>query len=441
MFNRAFAYMGVAPLYPAEVFILWSFAVRGGKLLTLWIRCIRNCDPVFIFFLLFLLWGMVETFRGIAVNGELSASLRGFAAHYYALFFFIGIVISEGDTITGFANRFWLMSVIGGVYGILWAVLLSHFEISIPWVRDRAAVSIFSDAGGVLFLAVGAAALSPVMRRSALLPLLILSIALLGPFERAVVLGVAAGIVIVILQQGNSRLLLQIGLAVAGVAIASALAGELVSMGGGVRSGSMTLSWLIARLVSIFAPEQAFSMLSKMGSYQEAYQIYELHGDADWRQHFWEAVIRSLDSQSLWLVGHGYGVSLGSFAGHPAVLRTPHNAVIYFLGYTGVIGLMIFAGLLTAFLVRFIRLPRSPMRTFLLAELVAMTIRALAANSFETPYGAVPFYLLLGMAYGVARQDAIYRRTQSRVGKPQTTGRSNVGLPKQPTAPPSIGDC
>jgi hypothetical protein len=319
------------------------------------------------------------------------------------------------------------MSVIGGLYGILWAVFLSHFEISIPWITDRG-VSIFSDAGGVLFLAVGAAALSPVMRRSALLPLLTLCIAFLGPFERAVVLGVAAGMAIVILQQGNYRMLLQISVAVAGVAILSALAGELVSMGGGARSGSMTLSWLIARLVSIFAPDQAFSMLIKMGSYQEAYQIYGLHHDADWRSQFWQDVIRSLESQWLWLLGHGYGVSLGSFAGHGAILRTPHNFVIYFIGYTGVIGLMIFLGLLTALLVRFIRLPRSPMRTFVIAELVAMTVRALAANSFETPYGAVPFYLLLGMAYGVARQETTYLRAQSRLTNSQTTARLNVGL-------------
>ena len=404
--GRPFAYLGMPPLYPAEVYILVACIAEARRLLSLLLGMLRDADIIFLSFVAFLLWGMVETLRAIAAGGDLVLALKGLAPHYYVILFFIGAAAARNSE-RDFANKMWVLGVACGAYSIVGGLI--DVDVMLPWVKDRE-VGLIGASAGVNFCLIAVVALGSLMGRGMVLPLVLLGVAIMGPQPRASMLGAIVGITTAMIEQRNLRMFVYLSVGAVVLVSFSVIAGEAISFSGaGGRSGTMTVSWMLARLVSSVDPDLAFRMLMRMGAYSEAFNVYSLHGTGTWRLLFWRDVINSLNTQWLWLFGHGYGISLGDIANVGNDVRTPHNFVLYFLGYTGVIGLITFVVLLGALFARFMALPRSPIRAFLVAQLLGLMVQAFFSNNFETPYIAVPFYLTMGLAYGVAREQAVAR--------------------------------
>lgn len=79
-------------------------------------------------------------------------------------------------------------------------------------------------------------------------------------------------------------------------------------------------------------------------------------------------------------------------------LRTPHNIFFYALGYGGWIGVALFFLLqvsLARLLLRAYRVTGQPFGLVFWAMSLSL---AFFGNFFETPFGAIPFYLLTGLA-------------------------------------------
>jgi O-antigen ligase len=148
----------------------------------------------------------------------------------------------------------------------------------------------------------------------------------------------------------------------------------------------------------------AEQIIATEGSAADVSKIRSISGTKEWRKRFWSATLDSLEAENLWLTGHGYGFSLGTLI-HEDV-RTPHNFAIYLLGYTGCVGLALYAGFVLALFAAMRALPRGPFRLFLIGQLATTLIVASFGNGLETPFVAVPFYLVMGLAYGFARAGA-----------------------------------
>ena len=116
-----------------------------------------------------------------------------------------------------------------------------------------------------------------------------------------------------------------------------------------------------------------------------------------------------------WIMGHGYGFSLGALmvvSGSSEALRTPHNFAIYLLGYTGLVGCALYLCVLLGFAREVINCTDSRSKDAIIAGGLSVLVMALSGNLLETPFGAVPIYLVFGILLGVARKwnPAIHRR-------------------------------
>jgi O-antigen ligase len=125
-------------------------------------------------------------------------------------------------------------------------------------------------------------------------------------------------------------------------------------------------------------------------------------GTTEWRKDWWEGIWLSVNEDpTTSLIGHGYGFPLANvvtFIEGRSDLRTPHNIFFYALGYGGWIGVTLFGLLLIALARLLWRSYRASGDPFGLVVLVMGYAIASFGNYLETPFGAVPFYLLLGLA-------------------------------------------
>jgi hypothetical protein len=98
------------------------------------------------------------------------------------------------------------------------------------------------------------------------------------------------------------------------------------------------------------------------------------------------------------VLGHGYGFPLGDLVPYlkGEFIRTPHNEFFFALGYTGWVGVTVFA----LFQIQICRLLwnayRFDGRPFGIAYWVSISTFGMFFPVGETPYGAIPFYLIIG---------------------------------------------
>jgi hypothetical protein len=120
----------------------------------------------------------------------------------------------------------------------------------------------------------------------------------------------------------------------------------------------------------------------------------------EWRTNWWKAIWRnSYKDPETAVLGGGYGyplVNLVDYLRGQTFLRTPHNMFFFALGYGGWMMVGLFA-LLQYFVLRLLiktwRLTRNP---FGPVFWTAVIIWSLFGDSFETPYGAIPFFIVAG---------------------------------------------
>ena len=98
-------------------------------------------------------------------------------------------------------------------------------------------------------------------------------------------------------------------------------------------------------------------------------------------------------------VGQGYGFPLGELVPYlrSAEIRTPHNVFFFALGYTGWIGVALFFLFQFTLLQLLWRTYRITGQPYGIAAWVEAFAAAFFGNSFETPFGAIPLYLTLGL--------------------------------------------
>jgi O-antigen ligase len=161
------------------------------------------------------------------------------------------------------------------------------------------------------------------------------------------------------------------------------------------RMGTVTTAQIVGRAIAPINPQLAKELTPT-----------DHAGSTNWRQLWWGAIWRSVHATpTLTAFGHGYGFNLLGLMpkdarGTEASLdtRTPHSVFYFALGYTGWVGVVLF-GIFQFTILRLLwrtyRATGEPIGIVL--WLMGMTA-ACFDPSFDTPYKAIPFYLLAGMA-------------------------------------------
>jgi hypothetical protein len=397
--GRTFAYLGLPPLYPAEVFLVAAAFFQPREWSARGLRELARGYPVVVFLVAFLLWGMVECARGLLLGRPVVEVSKGFAAHYYPIFFVIGWTLASRFPAAAFVGLIQRSALTVSIYGCLYAAVFSKLFITFPWASG---VPIFSSPAMPSFTIVGLLAFEPLIG-FALTPLLILNTAaLLLNAGRALWLSLGVGAAIVIAMGSGRRLARRLLPGLVILVLLICIVGPILPAAEG-RLGSLSPRWIAARLLTMVSPSAAEELLADSGQASDLQALRSISGTIDWRKHFWQTTVDSLTENDLWLVGHGYGMALGSLAGYGSDVRTPHNYGIYLIGYSGLIGLAIFVMFIVALALSILHLPPSLFRTFLLAEVGTVITIALFGNGLETPFIAVPFYLTTGLAFGVAK--------------------------------------
>jgi hypothetical protein len=392
-FGRSFAHIGVAPVYPAEVFLAASLLAGGGAWLNLYFAQLARGSAVALMTMAFFAWGLFETCRGLLEGYTALESLRGLATHYYVFLFFVGWQLASVTDAIWFVKMTRRAAAAVGVSGILIAAL-SHFatrEGPLSLLLTAPAMPAYMSTAVIAFAPYFGVWFYPLIGGS-------VAALLLQPGRAAWLSMIAGGI---LAARGVGHLVIR-RLLVSALALTLLVVsvGWLLPVTEG-RGGTLSPRWLAARMVTLVSPEAAERMIAENGTAADVKEIRSISGTKAWRMRFWEATLNSLDSTTLWLAGHGYGFSLGTLI-HEDV-RTPHNFSVYLLGYTGFIGLALYVGLILAFLAAIWSLRKGPFRSFLMAQLAVTLVVAAFGNGLETPFVAVPFYLVMGLAYGFAR--------------------------------------
>jgi hypothetical protein len=173
---------------------------------------------------------------------------------------------------------------------------------------------------------------------------------------------------------------------------------------------------VVARLVSTVNPELGRWMLVQRGYTETAKEMQSAQGTAEWRQAIWHNAVDSLDTTGRVLMGEGFGASLAELTPDGADIHSPHNFVIYSLYYTGAIGAGFFLLMLMSLFARVRHVVHTDLRLMLMGAVVAMVMVGAVGNMFETPFAAIPFYLLVGVGIGVDEGELQVRRERLLAG-------------------------
>ena len=388
--SRSFAYLGVPPLFIGEIVLAAFLLLKPRVAFGTWVGSLLRPSPLSAFgfvLLIFVAFGVWQVERGVLSGSPLVYTLKFFVFNYYTLYVFMGIWIGLRAP-ECLPKLIRIIAWVNGVYGLAFILALRHIAVLIP----GSDIPIFGVPGGGAVAIVGLLCFERDLR--AVWLVLVLNIVVTLAWQvRAEWLGLGAGVLAWGLLTGRLGRVVAIGMA--GVAVLGMI--ELADIKLAGRQSGVSLSETLARAIAPIDLQLAKQLSPNA----------ELHAStADWREEWWDQIWLSVHSTLMLLAfGHGYGFDLFGLApedvratGAEADIRTPHSIFYFALGYTGWVGVALFATLQFAILRllwRAYRIDGQPAGVTFWLMGVAM---AFFEGNFDTPYRAIPFYLLVGMA-------------------------------------------
>lgn len=392
IFGSGFAHIGIFPFFPAECALCACIISNYGGCVSRYISMLRRGEALAIAVQLFIAYGMVEAARGMIGTNSYRSSMEGLASHYYALFIFVGIAV--GRKLESREVRVWVTwgALIAGFYYIVYATVLSRTRLG----QASPGVTPLLTIGGIPpLLAVALEAMAPVAG-SLYGPAFALNVVgLLANPGRGSWTGFIAGLWVA--KRGRWRLKKVAQAAIALAAIGAAVGtGSWMKVAAG-RGGAVSARSAIARFVSTFDVGAA----EKIGGNTGADSVESTNGTVKWRAQLWRTCIQRLNRRPIdWIAGLGYGVTVGQISGYGSDLRTPHNVIILYTVYGGIIGLLLFCSVMLCLYTHPAFCQASIGRRMFRSLFLCCITMALVGELFETPYGAVPFYFMSGLIIG-----------------------------------------
>jgi O-Antigen ligase len=411
--TRSFAYLGVPRLniFIGEIVLAAFVFLKPRVALGTWAASLLRPSPLNalgLALLLFMSYGVWQVGRGVLGGSSLFLTLKFFIFNYYALYLLLGIWVGmqAPDYLLQLLRA---VAWVNGIYGLMWAVALKTLAQS--YFVPGSNIALFGQPGGSAVAVLGLLCFERNLR--AVWPLLALNVMVTLIMQmRAEWLGLAVGMVVWGLLTGRLGRVVVTGLA--GLAVVGMLAFAGIQLPGRT-GGAVSLGETVARVVAPIDPELA----------KELAPDVDHAGTADWRRKWWDAIWASVHSTPmLEAFGHGYGFDLLGLASADVRgarsswdTRTPHSVFYFALGYTGWVGVILFGALQLTIL----RLLWASFRVGGQSAGVAFWAMGMATAfvdpSFDTPYRAIPFYLLVGMAIAPGLQAK--GELHARLARPQ----------------------
>jgi hypothetical protein len=391
--GRAFAQVGVpgTSIFLGEVLVVAALAYAPLRA-TLVTAARLLFTPAQLHGLLWLLtvsvsFGVLQLLRGVLGGQSQLEAAKVFAFSYLPLFLCIGIGLHGlgGDLLRRLARVLpWLNAAYLGVF----FVALGGVRLRLPF---SAAPVITPGLATAVVIALMLCSDRPLGRRAGLLAtnvFLLLFLQIRGDW-----LAVAAAVLVWAVFTRRFRTVLGAA-AVAMVLLATVSAAGLSIPGAPSRGGAVNISEIAARAVAPLDTELAARLSPHAGSYA---------GTTEWRRewwnHIWDGVHADPDRR---LLGYGYGYPLSDL--YPQLseelVRTPHSVFFFTLGYSGWLGVAVFAAFQGGLLAALVHASRVTANPFGVMLWVVGLAAGMFGNFYETPYNALPFYVLVGLALG-----------------------------------------
>jgi hypothetical protein len=390
--GRSFAYLGVpqAKLFVGEIALAAFLVTRRDALELALIRRPRErvAQALQVAQWLFLFYGLFSLARGIWLDRPTLVAVQNLAFNYYSLYIAMGLWAARQrpDVLRRtLVTAAW----IHGIYGMAYVGFLGRGDLGNDAPPTDGVPSLFGqpNASGLCVLAM--LVFEPRLKRS-IAPILMNLATMLAVGVRAEWGGFVLAVAILGLFGRYGKRLAMFA-CVGALLIGFALVIDLRLPGLSGRGGEVSVQGVIGRGLSAISPELASDYVKNADS---------IGGTKEWRKRLWTRLVRSVHEGDdiTFVFGHGYGYpiyKLISDAG--GEIRTPHNVAMYALGYGGYAGLSVFVAFqlaLVAALWRAYRLTGTPVGLSIWALFM---VTALLGNVLESPFGAIPFYLLMGM--------------------------------------------
>ncbi|MDW8425827.1 MAG: hypothetical protein RMK51_07825 [Meiothermus sp.] len=407
LLGKGFAYLGVAPLFVAELVLLFGLLVA-----LLNPSLIRRAFtwPV-VLLVPFLLWSLLQT---IPYLGEYGLNtLRDAAFWGYALFAFLvyGVVLKNHHHFFAlirfyrtFALLFPILVIPGILFDLLNVPLPNTPGSSIPLISLKFGDTGVHLAGAVVFVLLGLAMSWRWMVVH--LPLWVMSVTAVFGFTASANRGGALSFILVNLLAGAS-MLTKINGRIVGLLIGFVLSLVIFALASVAVLSSAQL--VGSRPVSI---EQITTNLLSIVLQTET-DAGNVNANRRWRLMWWEKIIGYTFHGSYFWTGKGYGINLATVDGFQVdkqqSLRSPHNVHMTVLARSGVPGLLFWVVMLLgwAWVILRTRLIAARNGDVLWARLflwmfcywVAFLVNASFDVFLEGPMGGVPFWLLTGLGF------------------------------------------
>jgi hypothetical protein len=145
--------------------------------------------------------------------------------------------------------------------------------------------------------------------------------------------------------------------------------------------------------VAAFSPETAAQLTDNAEGHAET---------ASWRSDFWAGVWEEVhDSPTTAAFGLGFGFPLWTLHADDLTdspVRTPHSIFMFVLGYSGWLGVLVFAGLQFSLARLLWRVYRTTGESYGFCLWFLSMIWAMIDPLLETPFGAIPLYMFMGLS-------------------------------------------
>ena len=399
--TKSFAYLGFPPLsiFIGEIGLAAFLFFKPRVALGTWGDALLRASPLNalgLALLVFVMYGVWQMGRGVLAGSSIFYTLKFFIFNYYTLYLFLGIWV--GIQAPDFLPRLIrILAWVHGIYGLIWVVVLRY---AVDYYMPGSDVRLFGQPGGGMVVILGLLCFERNVR--AVWPLLAINITVtLAMQVRAEWLGLALGMLVWGILTGRFGRVVAMGMT--GLALLGMLELAGIQLPGRNQGSQLSLGETLGRAIAPISPELAN---------QFSPQAVRHASTAEWRELWWEQIWLSVHSTPvLEAFGHGYGFDLFGLAPEEVRagqenwdVRTPHSVFYYALGYTGWVGVVLFGVLqftILKLLWRAFRVSGQPAGVVFWVMGMSM---ACFEESFETPYRAIPFYLLVGMAMAPALQ-------------------------------------
>lgn len=393
--GRSFAYWGIPPLhlFIGEIVLAWFLfsgpAADQGR----WPWVALKSPTLLRFkklFVLFFAFGVFQVFRGIALGHPPLNAVRDLAFNYYPLYFLLGLWVGCQDE-EFLQKALPKLAWACGIYGIFFILLLSWLPWYFPGTAgDASQVPIFGQPEYSSAILMGLLAVQKDWRRNRA-PLLLNGAVLIGMLIRSQWLAYSLALsAFAFMTRDKKRIAL--GAAAVLVPLALMFVTDFQIPGPESRGGTISTRDMVGRMIAPFDEEAAAQLTEDAARNEDTAAFRTI-----WWLEIWYSVNETPERA---LFGHGYGYALGELVPYldDLPVRTPHNAFFFALGYTGWIGVFIFAAVQLELLRLLWKVYKSTGESFGIVFWVAETFYSLFTAFFEAPYGAIPFYLLVGCA-------------------------------------------